>query len=133
MTGPYDDIIGLARPESKRQKMSLYDRAAQFSPFAALTGHDAAIRETARLTEAAAEVDFDGTLMLDAEIRSLADRIGTHPTVTARYFVPDVRKAGGAYVEKTGEVVRVDALRQCLIFADGVSVPFSSLAYVLTE
>ena len=124
MSGRYDDIIHLSRPKSKHRPMSAYDRAAQFSPFAALNGHEEAIQETARITEDERRLDFDGTLMLDAEIRKLAERIGERPTVTVRSFEPDGRKTGGAYREKTGEVGKVDALRQCLIFTDGTEVPF---------
>ena len=127
MSGRYDDIIHLQRPRSKHRPMPLYDRAAQFSPFAALSGHEEAIEETARLTEEERRLDFDGTKMLDAEIRQLADRIGERPAVTVRYFEPDDRKSGGAYREKTGEVGRVDALRQCLRFTDGTEIPFRFL------
>ena len=124
MSGRYDDIIHLSRPKSKHRPMSAYDRAAQFSPFAALNGHEEAIQETARVTEDERRLDFDGALMLDAEIRRIAERIGERPAVTVRYFEPDERKLGGAYREKTGEVGKVDSLRQCLIFTDGTEIPF---------
>ena len=132
MSGRYDDIIHLSRPKSKHRPMSAYDRAAQFSPFAALNGHEEAIEETARVTEDERRLDFDGALMLDAEIRKLADRIGERPTVTVRYFAPDERKAGGAYLEKTGAVGKVDVLRQCLVFTDGTEIPFCCLESVLS-
>ncbi len=128
MSGKYDDIIHLSRPVSRKHRpMSAYDRAAQFSPFAALTGHDAAIQETARLTDRQTELGIDAQLMLDEKIRAVAQRLDQRPRVTLRYFQPDERKSGGAYLELTGEVVRVDVLNQCMVLADGQTVLFSHL------
>ena len=127
MSGSYDDIIGLARPESRRKKMSLYDRAAQFSPFAALTGHDAAIRETERLTEADTELAVDAKQMLDEQLRLAAERIDERPAVQVQYFQPDPRKEGGALLRLEGRLLRVDAAAERLIFTDGQEIPFSAI------
>ena len=93
MSGQYDDIIRLPHPDSpKHPRMSLYDRAAQFSPFAALTGHSAAIAETGRLTDQRAELDEYEMARVDAELQRLQELLPGRPTVSITYFVPDERK-----------------------------------------
>lgn len=116
MTG-FEDIIRMPYPR-KPQRMSNYDRAAQFAPFAALNGHGEALAETARLTDSAIELGEDGVAMLDEKLRSLLPG----QTVTVIYFRPDARKAGGAYVRHTGTFKRVEAHRGALVMADGTSV-----------
>lgn len=116
----YDDIIDLPRPRSAHEPMPMSDRAAQFSPFAALTGYDAAIDETARLTDERIELSPDEREELDYKqqyISTLDD-----PTVTVTYFVPDARKAGGAYVTHTGVLKRIDETEHALVFEDGTWV-----------
>ena len=121
----YEDIMYLPRPVSKKHApMSLINRAAQFAPFAALTGHDAMIRETARLTDSPMDLTDSARAELDQILRCLEEGMVVRATV----FVPDRWKAGGAYVERTGTVRKVDAYGQCLIFADGSDVPFQSIA-----
>ena len=94
----YEDIIGLLHHVSTvHPQMSIYDRAAQFSPFAALTGHEAAIRETARLTEEQAELNEDKKEELNEKLQELMAHAEEHPTVTVTYFKPDDRKEGGKY------------------------------------
>ena len=110
----YEDIIHLPYPR-KPQRMSNYDRAAQFSPFAALTGHEEAIAETARLTDTAIELGEDGISMLNEKLRCLEP--GQDLTVV--YFRPDARKSGGAYVRHTGRLKRVEEHRSALVMADG--------------
>ena len=128
MSGAYDDIIHLSRPVSKGHRpMTLYDRAAQFSPFAALTGHDAAIRETERLTERETELACDRIKMLDEVLQEIAGRIGEQLRVRVVYFKADERKEGGAYLEHTGIAVRVDPLCRHLFFAEGVEVRFDRI------
>ena len=128
MSGKYDDIIHLPRPVSRRHRqMSAYDRAAQFSPFAALTGHDAAIRETERLTDDETELGIDAQQMLDEQIRQVQQLVEDTPQVRVTYFQPDARKQGGAYRSLTGRVCRVDGLNQRLVFTDGQTVPFRHL------
>lgn len=128
MIGPYDDILFLPHPVSKTHKpMSQLDRAAQFSPFAALTGYDAAIQEAARLTEDAVELDTEEIAVLNEILGRLADRISSRPRITVTYFLPDIRKAGGAYTTVTGRLKRVDPVEQVLGMADGTVIPFRYL------
>ena len=111
MSGQYDDIIRLPHPDSPRHpRMSLYDRAAQFSPFAALTGHSAAIAETGRLTDQRTELDEYEMARVDAELQRLQELLPSRPTASITYFVPDERKNGGSYQTVTGEVKRIDAV-----------------------
>ena len=103
MSGQYDDIIRLPHPDSpKHPRMSLYDRAAQFSPFAALTGHSAAIAETGRLTDRRVELDEYEMARVDAELQHLQELLPSRPTASITYFVPDERKNGGSYQTVTG-------------------------------
>lgn len=128
MKGPYDDIIDLPHPVSEnRKRMSMLDRAAQFSPFAALTGYDAAIRETGRLTDERIEFDVDGKAMLNDKLRMLAERQTEQPEITVIYFVPDERKHGGAYAEVTDRVRKVDGRRQMLFMVDGKEILFDDV------
>ena len=115
----YDDIINMPYP-LRPPRMPRGDRAAQFAPFAALTGHGEAIAETARITESAVELSDDGIAILNEQLRTLEP--GEHVTVT--YFQPDARKAGGAYVRYTGAVKRVDDHLAALVMADGTQIPF---------
>ena len=131
MSGQYDDIIRLPHPDSpKHPRMSLYDRAAQFSPFAALTGHSAAIAETGRRTVQRTEQHEDEMTRVDAVLRRLQELLPGTPTASITYFVPDERKNGGSYQTVTGEVKRIDAVngviqmtdRQCIPIADVFSI-----------
>lgn len=133
MSGPYDDILYLPHHVSPtRKRMSMVDRGAQFSPFAALTGYDAAIQETGRLTDRDFELDVDGKAMLDEKIRKIRDCIQQRPEITASYFVPDERKSGGAYREIRGRVVKVDSLNQWLVLEDGTVLDFCRI-YEISE
>lgn len=118
----YDDIINLPHPVSKRHpQMSLLNRAAQFSPFAALTGHDAAIRETARLTDSFMELDENLKEELDEKLRLLKENLSQKPKIEATYFQPDERKSGGAYVTVCGRVKKIDEYNHLILFTDGTS------------
>ena len=110
MTGDYNDIIYLPHHVSAtRPQMSMRDRAAQFSPFAALTGYDAAIRETARLTQEKVELDEQELAVLDRKFQLLLEQLGRCPQVTITWFVPDELKQGGRYLTITDVVKKVDA------------------------
>lgn len=120
----YDDIINLPHPTSaKHPRMPAIDRAAQFSPFAALTGYDAAVKETARLTDQRIELDEYAKAALDERLRIVQDNIREHPEVTVTFFLPDERKAGGAYVDHTGCVKKVDTYQNYLVMIDGAEIP----------
>lgn len=125
---PYEDIIHLPRPVSRRHApMAITDRAAQFAPFAALTGYDAAIRETARLTESAAVLDECAREALNEKLFLLQHIIHTAPTVTIVYFEDDLRKAGGAYRSVTGHVQKIDTHAQRIILTEGPAISFSQI------
>ena len=116
----YEDMLKLPHPVSQRHKrMDRLDRAAQFAPFAALTGHEVAIKETARLTEEEIELDENSKELLDFRLQYLQEHMSEQPEVTVTYFCPDEKKAGGAYETMTGKVKKVDAYAGELVFTDG--------------
>lgn len=124
----YDDIIDLPHHVSEhRAQMPLIDRAAQFSPFAALTGYDAAIVETARLTEEKRELTEEEQQEISRRLNALQERIKTRPTVTVVFFEADARKAGGAYKTILGTARRLDPLRGTLELTDGTEIPFDDI------
>ena len=119
----YDDIIDLPHHVSAtRPQMPMIDRAAQFSPFAALTGYDAAIKETGRLTDERIELSEESRAVLDRKQQLLADNLADHPEVSVTYFVPDERKSGGAYVTVTCQVKKIDEFERLLILTDGTKI-----------
>ena len=129
MSGPYDDIIHLSHPTSKnRPRMSIHDRAAQFSPFAALSGHAAAIAETARLTDRKLELDEDTKAELDRRQAILLEHISERPEITVTWFRPDEKKAGGAYVTTTGLLKKIDEIERVLVLTDGARIPLEDVA-----
>lgn len=120
----YDDIIRLPHHVSAtRPHMSLLDRAAQFSPFAALTGYDSAMKETARLTERRMELSEDEKSVLDRRFNILQEYIGEQPKITGVYFVPDAKKDGGRYDTVTALVKKLDVYRGVLIMKEGSEIP----------
>ena len=131
MTGEYDDIIHLPHPVSRtRARMSPMDRAAQFSPFAALTGYDAAVEETARLTCQRIELDEDARIELNEALLELARRLGESPKVSITHFVPDERKAGGSYVVTEGAVRRIDSQQGHLTLEGGFVILFQDILQI---
>ena len=134
MTGPYDDILHLPHPTSKRHpRMPIADRAAQFSPFAALTGHGAAIEETARVTDRRIELDEDAKEQLDQTLQLLLERIDEQPEITVTWFSPDKKKAGGQYHTATGKLKRIDTQESRLILTDGAQIPLEDLLRIRIE
>lgn len=124
----YDDILYLPHPVSARHpQMPLADRAAQFSPFAALTGHEAAIRETARLTKERVELDESRKEILDERLQMIRENLSEKPEVTFTYFQPDERKSGGAYLTVTGRVKKMDGYERRILLEDGTVVPLEEL------
>lgn len=131
---PYEDIIHLPHPVSKtRPQMPMSDRAAQFSPFAALTGYDAAIRETARLTDKKLVLDEETCALLDRKQQYLCEIIAEKPEITVTYFVPDERKDGGSYVTVTGKLRRIDLCARLLVLIDGRSIPLDNISGLESE
>ena len=128
MSGPYDDIINLPHPTSQRHpRMPVRDRAAIFSPFAALSGHGAAIAETARLTERRMELDEDTRAELDSKQAVLLEHIDEQPEITVTWFQPDEKKDGGAYLTATGRLKKFLELERLLVLADGTEVPLEDV------
>ena len=128
MSGPYDDIIDLPHPTSRRHpRMPIRDRAAIFSPFAALSGHGAAIAETARLTERRIELDEDTRAELDRKQAVLLEHIDKQPEITVTWFQPDERKDGGAYRTAAGRLRKFRELERVLVLADGTEIPLEDV------
>lgn len=124
----YKDIIDLPHHQSKkRQQMSLIDRAAQFSPFAALTGHNDAIIETARLTDRQIELDEGTKSIINEKIQMISDYLSEKPTVTITHFEPDIKKDGGAYLNTTGTVKRIDEFKKEILLTDGRIISIKSI------
>ncbi len=128
MNGKYDEIIDLPHHVSKtRPQMPMSDRAAQFSPFAALTGYDSAIKETGRLTDEKIELGEESLTALNARYQMLMDVLAEGPEVRITYFKPDERKAGGAYVTITGAIRKIDDFEQIIIMQDGTRIPMGDV------
>ena len=124
----YDDIINLPHPVSKRHRPLGRDSyAAQFSPFAALTGYDGIVSEAARLTEARPELDEYDAEILSAKMRILRDSTAERPEVIVTFFETDEKKEGGAYRQKTARVKRLDEIGRILYFADGTCLPVDDI------
>ena len=119
MPDNYDDIKHLTRPQyDDLHPMSMHDRAAQFSPFAALVGYDDAVAETARLVGDRIELTEDEMFELNTDLNRLLDSLDEQPEISVTYFVPDKRKTGGSYVDKQGVVRIYDSYSQELVFMD---------------
>ena len=128
MTEDFSDIINLPHHQSRRHpQMSMKERAAQFAPFAALTGYGSAISEVARLTEEQVPLGDDDNDRLNRLVTHIADRIPEQPSVTIVYFKPDSRKQGGSYETITGRLKRIDDYEQQLVMLDGTAIPFENI------
>ena len=128
MPGQYDDIINLPRPVSKKHPpMPMSKRAAQFLPFAALTGFEGEIAETGRLTQAAPELGEDALVALDRQLALLRQRLPEQPEVTITRFVPDEKKDGGQYETLTGRVRRLDEPTRTLSLTDGARIDLDTV------
>ena len=133
MKTPYDDIIHLPHHVSRNHpQMPMLDRAAQFAPFAALTGYEAAVGETARLTAERRELDAQEAEELNRQLSVLIARLPERPEVTVEYFVPDERKAGGAYVTVTGRVRHISVPEKTMVMEDGTVIPLDDV-YQITS
>lgn len=128
----YKDIINLPHHVSKTRKpMSLYNRAAQFAPFAALTGYDDAIKETARLTEERIELSDELKNMLNQKIKLIIENIKLQPEVAITYYVPDNKKSGGVYKTISGNVKRIDEVEKCIIFTNKLKIKVSDMLNIV--
>ena len=131
MNPKYSKLQNITRPQyPDLPPMSIEDRAAQFSPFAAVVGYDDAVEETARYTDSMIELSEDEIVLLNGALARLRETIGEKPQIRVTYFVPDAKKDGGEYVSKTGIVKRIDEYENVLIFIDGDKVAVSSIIKV---
>ena len=130
----YADIINQSRPiSSKHPPMSMLNRAAQFSPFAALTGYDSAVKETARLTDEKIVLDEYAKSMLSDKLQMIAEHIDDLPEIAFTYFVPDKKKSGGAYRSVTGHVKEIDEFARIVKLEDGTKIPIQQIYGIESE
>ena len=130
----YEDIINLPHHVSKKHpQMSLEARSVQFAPFAALTGYDAAVKETARLTSERIEIDEDFKIIIDEKIQEIKRNLNMNikQKIFVTYFVPDMKKSGGEYVSKEGNVRKLDEYRQLIILEDKTEIPIEEVIEIL--
>ena len=128
----YDDIKHLTRPQyPDLPPMPMHDRAAQFSPFAALVGFEDAVEETARLTDSRREMLEDEIAELNRQLAELQSRLGERPKIRVTYFIPDKKKDGGSYASKIGNARTIDQYNNRIVFTDGESVPVKDMYSVV--
>lgn len=131
MKNPYEDMMELPHHvSSKRPQMPMSDRAAQFSPFAALVGYDAAIKEAGRLTDERIEPEEDRLNELNMKFRLIKEHLADEPEVSLSYFEPDERKAGGRYLEIFGTVKKIDDFERSLTMKDGTKISVDDILAV---
>ena len=130
--GKYDDIINLPHPEPKKHpRMSMENRAAQFSPFAALTGHNEAIKETERLTDSKIELAEDTITDINRTLMWIRDNIKSRPQAVVTYFVPDYKKTGGKYITATVNIVKIDEVNNAIVTADEVTIAVHNILEII--
>ena len=133
-TEKYNDIINLPHHKSKtRKQMSMIDRAAQFSPFAALTGHDDAISETGRIVYEKTDLDENAKSVLNEKLQMISDFIDDSPVITVTYYKPDSRKKGGVYVSYTGNVIKIDVNRRVLVFSNMSEIVIDDISEIESD
>lgn len=133
-TNKYDDIINLPHHVSPtRQKMSMIDRAAQFSPFAALTGHNAAINETARLTENQIDLDENTKAVLNEKLQIISEHLASEPVITFTFFEPDSKKSSGSYKTKTGTVKKIDEYSLEVVMTNNSRIKIDCISEIESE
>ena len=124
----YDDIIDFRYTGAERHaRMPQISRAAQFAPFAAMVGHDAAIAEVERLTDKRIQLDEEAIRELDERLQLLKSIIMTGPKVTITYFKPDTRKEGGAYITASGSLSKIDLDKRCVFLSSGIVIPIDEI------
>lgn len=127
----YDDIINLPHHISTdRPRMSMHDRAAQFSPFAALTGYGDAVEETARFTDTKLELDDDVKYMLNEKLRLIKEHLSDCPVIQIIYFKADKSKLGGEYISKIGSVKKIDEYGAAVVMTDKTKIPIDDIAEI---
>ena len=125
--GNYDDIINLQRPTSKHPKMSLYQRSAQFAPFAALTGYDGQVKETSRLTFERKDFNEEYKCMLDRKMQIIKDNINMNPKLKITYFKKDTKKDGGDYITVIDYIRKIDEYREVIVLKNEQEIPINDI------
>ena len=134
MNSKYDEIMDLTHHVSKtRPQMPMSDRAAQFAPFAALTGYNDAVKETGRLTDDKIELEESSLNELNAKIQLLRENLADAPEITFIYFKPDERKAGGTYLTTTGTVKKLDDYERQIVLQSGTKLPMDDILDISGE
>lgn len=123
----YIDIIHLSRPKSKHPKMSLYQRSAQFAPFAALTGYEGQVKENARLTDKRIEIDEELKQILDMKLQIIQEKILDKPKIEITYFIPDSKKEGGRYNTIIDCISKIDNYNEKLIMKNGLQIDIKEI------
>ena len=129
----YSDIINLSRPVSKRPRMSLEQRSAQFAPFAALTGYEGQVKETARLTNKKIEINEELKEILNKKIQLIQEKIKEQPQIEITYFIPDSKKEGGKYKTVTNSVKKIDTYKNEIILIDGTTIAIDEIIDINSE
>ena len=130
----YDDIINLPHHQSKeRAHMSLHDRAAQFAPFAALTGYDEAIEETARLTDEKITLDETAIEKINEKLYEISQHLSEKRNVSITYFRPDALKKGGAYLTDIGTIKRIDEIEKLILMDSGMKIKLEQIVDIVDE
>ena len=130
----YADIINMPHHTSKtKPRMTMINRAAQFSPFAALTGYDAAVKETTRLTDDPIELDECAMEMLSDKLQIITEHLDDMPQITFIYFEPDKKKSGGAYCSVTGQVKEIDEYERIVKLMDGTKIPIQHICGIESD
>lgn len=134
MNKNYDDIINLPHHVSKKKpQMSIEQRSAQFAPFAALTGYDDAVKETARRTDRRIELEERQKEILNNKLLYVLENIDSKPEITFTYFAPDNKKSGGKYIDKTGIVRKIDMIEQYIQFIDKSKININDIIKIKSE
>ena len=129
--GKYDDIINMPHHVSKKhQRMSLENRSAQFAPFAALTGYDDAVEETARQTDKQIEITDEIKNEINMKLKTIQEKLYTKPKVTITYFIPDSKKEGGKYKKITNYITKIDEHKQKIIFDNNVEISIINIVNI---
>lgn len=129
----YDDIINLKRPVSKHPKMSLYQRSAQFAPFAALTGYERQVKETARLIDKKIELDEEVKVMLDMKIQVIQEMLSNNPELEITYFISDSKKEGGRYDTIIDSIKKIDNYKQQFIMKNGLIIDIKEIININSD
>ena len=123
----YDDIINLSRPKSKHPQMTLEQRSAQFAPFAALTGYEGQIKETARLTDKRLELDEEAKSILDTKIQIIKEKNDQQPQIAITYFIPDKQKEGGKYITIENKIKKINQYTNEIIMIDKTNIKIDEI------